>query len=205
MLKVSGNQAPRFSSTLPKPQPSAHLTIRSSRDRFAARLTRYRVPPRRAATRPGLTQVLGLHKQDSEVFMDTSQDQSVESFFSVSTTKLVVMALCTFGLYQIYWLYQNWRIVKYREHRNISPPWHSVLGVFFLYPVFRRIQNQASRLGFKTVPVRFLFLIWVLVSLLNYSASRFLTLASFGSVFALVPVQRLANSINQLASPHVPR
>ena len=35
------------------------LTIRSSRDRFAARLARYRVPPRRAATRPGLTQVLG--------------------------------------------------------------------------------------------------------------------------------------------------
>ena len=36
-----------------------HLTSRSSRDRFAARLARYRVPPRRAATRPGLTQVLG--------------------------------------------------------------------------------------------------------------------------------------------------
>jgi hypothetical protein len=35
------------------------LTIRSSRDRFAARLTRYRVPPRRAAALPGLTQVLG--------------------------------------------------------------------------------------------------------------------------------------------------
>ncbi len=35
------------------------LTIRSSRDRFAARLARYRVPPRRSATRSGLTQVLG--------------------------------------------------------------------------------------------------------------------------------------------------
>ncbi len=39
--------------------PHRGLTIRSSRDRFAARLARYRVPPRRAATRPGLTQVLG--------------------------------------------------------------------------------------------------------------------------------------------------
>ena len=35
------------------------LTIRSSRDRFAARLARFRVPPRLAAARPGLTQVLG--------------------------------------------------------------------------------------------------------------------------------------------------
>ena len=35
------------------------LTNRSSRDRFAARLTRYRLPQRRAATQSGLTQVLG--------------------------------------------------------------------------------------------------------------------------------------------------
>ena len=34
------------------------LTNRSSRDRFAARLTRYLVPQRRAATQSGLTQVL---------------------------------------------------------------------------------------------------------------------------------------------------
>ena len=45
-------------STRPQPQTGAHLTIRSSRDRFAARLTRYRVPQRRAATQSGLTQVL---------------------------------------------------------------------------------------------------------------------------------------------------
>ena len=41
------------------------LTMRSSRDRFAARLTRYRVPPRRAATRPGLTQVLDAQKDSA--------------------------------------------------------------------------------------------------------------------------------------------
>ena len=41
------------------------LTIRSSRDRFAARLTRYLVPPRRAATRPGLTQVLDAQKDSA--------------------------------------------------------------------------------------------------------------------------------------------
>ena len=44
------------------------LTNRSSRDRFAARLTRYRVPPRRAATRPGLTQVLGLTPHIMQTF-----------------------------------------------------------------------------------------------------------------------------------------
>ena len=40
--------------------PFSGLTSRSSRDRFAARLTRNRVPQRRAATQSGLTQVLAL-------------------------------------------------------------------------------------------------------------------------------------------------
>jgi hypothetical protein len=39
-------------------KPSRDLTIRSSRDRFAARLMRYRVAHRRAAAQSGLTQVL---------------------------------------------------------------------------------------------------------------------------------------------------
>ena len=47
------------SSTQPKPQTGAHLTIRSSRVRFAASFMRYRVTHRSAAAQPGLTQVLG--------------------------------------------------------------------------------------------------------------------------------------------------
>jgi hypothetical protein len=42
------------------------LTIRSSRDRFAARLMRYRVAHRRAATQSGLTQVLGCGRASSQ-------------------------------------------------------------------------------------------------------------------------------------------
>ena len=52
-----------------------NLTIRSSRDRFAARLTRYRVPPRQAATRSGLTQVLGA----MEIAQDPVSDRATLS------------------------------------------------------------------------------------------------------------------------------
>ena len=41
------------------------LTIRSSRDRFAARRMRYRVAHCQAATRPGLTQVLGVSMENA--------------------------------------------------------------------------------------------------------------------------------------------
>ena len=130
---------------------------------------------------------------------------STETFFPVSTLKLVLMSLSTFGLYQIYWLYQNWRIVKYRERRKISPPWRSVLGLFFLYPIFRRVKKQSAAAGFGMLPAGLLFLGWLLLSLLSYAPDPLLTAISFGSVFALVPVQRTANSINRSTDPDFPR
>ena len=36
-------------------------------------------------------------------------------FFPVSGLKLVVMSTVTFGLYEIYWFYQNWWLVKQRH------------------------------------------------------------------------------------------
>lgn len=127
--------------------------------------------------------------------------QSTETFFPVSTLKLVLMSLSTFGLYQIYWLYQNWRIVKYRERRKISPPWRSVLGLFFLYPIFRRVKKQAAVAGFGMLPAGALFFGWLLLYLLSYAPDSLLTAISFSSVLLLVPVQRKANSINRLADP----
>ena len=137
--------------------------------------------------------------------MEQIAKQNTETFFPVSTLKLVLMSLSTFGLYQVYWLYQNWRIVKYHERRKISPPWRSVLGLFFLYPIFRRVKKQSAAAGFGMLPAGLLFFIWLLLSLLSYAPDPLLTAISFGSVFVLVPVQRKANSINYSADPHFPR
>jgi hypothetical protein len=137
--------------------------------------------------------------------MDTSSSYTNETFFPVSSRKLVVMSFCTLGLYQIYWLYQNWRIVKYREQRRISPPWRSVLGIFFLYPMLRRIRRKGYAVGLGALPAGALFSVWLLLTLLNYSPDPLHSLLAIGSVFALVPVQRTANAINQRSDPELQR
>ena len=68
-----------------------HLTIRSSRDRFAARLTRYRVPPRQAAARSGLTQVLGR----ITISLRTINDKHVSQNFVARNT--ATQCLCNFN------------------------------------------------------------------------------------------------------------
>ena len=137
--------------------------------------------------------------------MDSVEPQQPDTFFAVSTFKLVAMSLCTFGLYQIYWLYWNWRIIKQREHRRISPPWRSVLGLIFLYPLLRRIARQSKKRGLGMVPAAVLSLAWIATSSLSYTNLPLLSALSFASVAALVPAQNAANALNSIAAPSAPR
>jgi hypothetical protein len=55
-------------------------------------------------------------------------------FFVVSTRKLVIMCLCTMGLYELYWFYSQWRRIKNRERTDISPPALVALDWFVAVP-----------------------------------------------------------------------
>jgi hypothetical protein len=127
------------------------------------------------------------------------------AFFAVSTTKLVVMSLSTFGLYQIYWFYRHWQYVRRRERASISPVWRSLLGVLFCYPLVRRIERfgkeQFSQGHDVMYPAaRMIAATWTLTALLCYLPAPY-HLASFGSVLFLVPAQETANSINRFVAP----
>ena len=91
-----------------------------------------------------------------------------------------------------------------RPVRKISPPWRSVLGLLFLYPILRRINKQAKYLGLATLPAGAIFISWALLSILSYANKPLLAIASFASVFALLPAQRTANLINRTAVPAPP-
>lgn len=121
-------------------------------------------------------------------------------FFPVSLWKLTVMSLCTVGLYQVHWFYWNWRLIKQREGRRLSPPWRSVTGILFALPLFRRISREEgdnpSRFAFAVL----LFLLWAGLSVVAYAPGPW-ALVSLASVLPLLPMQAAANAINSRAAP----
>lgn len=126
------------------------------------------------------------------------------AFFPVSVAKLATMSVCTFGLYQIYWFYKNWRLVKSHDQSRISPPWRSVFGLLFCYPLFRRVQSVAQQQSISMPSAALLFAAWTVATFLSYSPPPYL-LVSFGSVLFMLPIQRAANRINtQVAPQHDP-
>jgi len=70
-------------------------------------------------------------------------------YFSVSNKKLIVLALCTFGLYGLYWHYRNWKEIEDKGGESIFPLLRGLLSVLFCYGLFSRILSSARLHGFK--------------------------------------------------------
>ena len=122
--------------------------------------------------------------------------------FPVSLLKLTVMSICTFGIYEVYWFYKNWNLIKQREGTNIAPFWRAVFGYFFCYQCFSRIRAHAESLGLhQSVPAGPLATGWIITSLLWKLPDPYWLVSALSFLFML-PVQALANRINSTITPH---
>ena len=109
------------------------------------------------------------------------------------------MSLCTFGLYQPFWLFSQWYYVKEREKPAISLLARAFFAIFFCYPLFRRIRATATAQNISpSFSPAGCAAGWIIFILLSPSP---LFLVSAFSVLFLLPVQRTVNAINLAADP----
>jgi len=57
---------------------------------------------------------------------------------------LVVLSILSCGLFELYWIYRNWRFVKEHEELDVSPFWRGVLGIFYFRPLLEHIKAHMS-------------------------------------------------------------
>jgi hypothetical protein len=65
----------------------------------------------------------------------------------MSGTKLLVMSLCTFGLYNIYWFYRNWRLRNELRMRGVTAPLRAIFAPIFAYSLFVDVDDEVRRWG----------------------------------------------------------
>jgi len=122
-------------------------------------------------------------------------------YFPVSMMKFLVLSVCTFGIYQFYWFYTNWRIIKRREGSNISPFWRTFFIFLFCYALFDRIRKSAASLNVGTgINPGLLTAVWIGISLAVNLPEPYM-LIGFFQVLALVPVQTAVIAINARSAP----
>lgn len=126
-------------------------------------------------------------------------------YFAVSPFKLVVMSFCTLGLYEIYWYYMNWGIIRRGERSEIVPIGRAIFAYFFCYSLFKRIKDTAeSQRISRSLAAGPLAVGWIILNCL-YRLPDPLWLVAFLGVFFLIPVQKTVNEINAITHPsHYP-
>ncbi len=118
--------------------------------------------------------------------------------FPVATPKFIILSICTFGIYELYWCYQNWNWIKNSSSEKISPFWRTFFAPIWGFSLFKKIRADAMSAG---VPVAWnssvlgaSFLILQLTALLPDPW----WLVSFAMFIPMIPVQQTAQRLNEL-------
>ncbi len=114
----------------------------------------------------------------------------------MSGTKLVVMSLCTFGIYHIFWFYRNWKLRNELRRRGVMAPLRAIFAPIFAFSLFEDVDVEVRRWG--VTPGWNAAALAIAYFLLNV-VSRLpgpLWIISFLSVLPLLAVQRTINEAN---------
>lgn len=121
-------------------------------------------------------------------------------FFHVSLTKLLVLSICTLGLYEVYWFYKNWQLIKRREASDIVPALRAIFSVLFCYSLFQKVEQEAEKSNAPSIAAGPLAIGWIVVTVLWRLPDPY-WLISFLAVLFMLPVQHAANAVNAYAAP----
>ena len=133
--------------------------------------------------------------------MENDTTQTPPYFFTTSTTKLVLMSICTLLVYQLYWFYQNWRLIKNRSRPDIMPFWRAVFSPLWAYKCFEEIRDTANEHGVEPLRAAFgLGVFYFGLSALSKLPAPY-WIVCFLNVVPLIPANRAAARLNQHIAP----
>lgn len=73
-------------------------------------------------------------------------------YFPVSVSKLLVMSIASFGAYQIYWHYRNWKRYRARSTRRFSVLLRTFFAPLFCFRLFERMHHDSREAGLAGLP-----------------------------------------------------
>lgn len=126
-------------------------------------------------------------------------------YFPVAIHKLIVMSVCTLGVYQLYWAYQHWKRIKLTTGEKLSPFWRALFGGLWSFSMFRRIKRSSEENAFTPWwQPDLLAILYLAVAGPLWRLPGPWWLAGYLAFLPLVPPQLAANRVNRgYAAPDV--
>lgn len=115
-------------------------------------------------------------------------------FHPIPVLRFIIMSLCTFGIYQIYWLYRCWRYVKRRDDSLGIPLLLALFGTIFYYPLLKEIDGEDT--SGRRIPFRGLLAISYFLLTPLWRLPDPFWLLTFATCLPLVPAVVKVNRLN---------
>jgi len=131
-----------------------------------------------------------------KTLLSAPSDDGRPLYYPVSRRKLIVLCIFSLGLYEVYWFYKNWALIKLRTRRDIDPLARAFLAFFYADELFENVASVGRvHMVPGTIRPGLLWLAYVALGFLVNLPSPFLLLALL-SFLPLLPVQRMMQDIN---------
>lgn len=121
----------------------------------------------------------------------------VEEQRIISLNRFIFLSVISFGLYPIWWMFEAWRFFMQKDKLNIMPAARAIFAVFFIYPLFNRIQNYAKAQGYTPKFSSAVMCIGFIACSLLVQLPDPYWLISIGSFLFLIPAFQALNYAKQ--------
>ncbi len=130
-------------------------------------------------------------------------------FLYIPTSRLIVLSIVSMSLYEVYWIYKNWRYIKERDGLNIRPFWRGWFGIFYCHSLLRRIHEDGPARSYAkpTFSPGSLATGWVVLLIVANIVGRApsvmasIIAAFIPSFLCLVSVQNYINAVTEKRNP----
>jgi hypothetical protein len=123
-------------------------------------------------------------------------------YFGVSLLKFSVLSLCSLGIYDLFWLYQQWKRERDRTGDSLSPFWRTIFTPIWAFSLLERIHGRAMNNRVVAPWSANALALGFLILTVAWRLPDPLWLVSFLAFVPLLPVQRTINRLNAEAAPH---
>ena len=117
--------------------------------------------------------------------------------FPVTTRKLIVLSICTLGIYELYWCYHNWKRIKRSSGEDLSPFWRAFFAPLWGFSLFKKIRTVATEAGVSVNWNSDSVAIAYLVLAMTCRLPDPWWLISFATLLPLILVQQTAQRLNE--------